>query len=450
MKVFVAGATGVIGRATVPLLLAAGHEVTGLARSAGAARRLEAAGARAARASLFDPDGLRRAVAGHDAVVNLATAIPSGSDATKAEAWEENNRVRSEGSTNLVAAARAAGAAVYVQESVAFLYADHGDQWVPSDAGLADSIWTDAVRRAEANAHDFADGEGRGVVLRFGGFYTADSEHTRLLYRAARRGFSLDLGRHDAYFPAIHVDDAAAAVVAALEAPSGTYDVVDSEPMTRCQQAEVWSQALGRRVRRLPVWLGRFAGVAGPAGTRSMRVSNRRFRAATGWAPAFPGVRSSLPVIVDQLGGPPERLGPVVRASLWVLFLVGVTLGVWAELGPRHFFDEFPFSRGWVAADGPYNEHLVRDYGAMNLALATVVLGALLTGTRVLAATAAAAWLVFGVPHLVYHLHHLDLYDGADVAGNVVGTAATAVLPLVALLALARPGRDRAAEGAGR
>ena len=126
MKIFVAGATGVLGRATIPRLVAAGHDVTGIARSADAARRLEAVGARVARVSLFDPSALEEAVAGHDAVINLATAIPSGADATKSEAWAENNRVRSEGSTNLAAAARAAGATVYIQESIAFLYTDHG------------------------------------------------------------------------------------------------------------------------------------------------------------------------------------------------------------------------------------------------------------------------------------------------------------------------------------
>lgn len=440
MKIFVAGATGVLGRATIPRLVAAGHDVTGIARSADAARRLEAAGARAARVSLFDPSALEEAVAGHDAVINLATAIPSGADATKSEAWAENNRVRSEGSTNLAAAARAAGATVYIQESIAFLYADHGQEWVPPDAELADSIWTDAVKVAEANAHAFADAPAgrRGVVLRFGGFYTADSEHTRLLYKAASRGVSIDLGRHDGYFPAIHVDDAAAAVLAAVEAPTGTYDIVDSEPMDRRQQARVWSQVLNRTVRRLPVWMSRFAGVAGPAGQRSMRVSNRRFRAATGWEPAYPSIRDSLPAVVEQLGGPPPRLGAVVRAGLWALFLIGVSAGIWIEVDPRHFYDEFPFSRGWVAADGPYNEHLVRDYGAMNLALATATLGALVAGTRGLAVTAAAAWTAFGIPHFIYHLHHLDLYDGFDVAGNAVGTASTAVLPVLLLLGLAR------------
>jgi nucleoside-diphosphate-sugar epimerase len=303
VKIFVAGATGVIGRAVVPRLLDAGHTVTGLARSADAAARLAAAGATPARVDLFEPADLELAVFGHDVVVNLATAIPPGSSATKADAWVDNNRIRSTGSRNLVRAALVAGAAVYVQESIAFLYPDHGDRWVDPDAGLVPSIWTDAVRDAEANARSFAEigGGRRSVVLRFGGFYSADSEHTRLLHRAAVRGFSLDLGRHDAYFPVIHVDDAATAVVAALHAPSGTYDVVDDEPMTRREHAEVWSQALHRRVRRLPAWSRRLTGVAAATGARSMRVSNRAFREATGWQPAHPSVRESLPRIVAEL-----------------------------------------------------------------------------------------------------------------------------------------------------
>jgi len=135
MKVFVAGATGVVGTQTVALLLAAGHQVTGLARSAQKADLLARQGARAVQASLFDPDALARAAAGHDAVVNLATHIPAGAAAVRARAWREDDRIRTEGSRVLVDAALQHRVARLVQEAVTFVYPDRGDEWITEETG---------------------------------------------------------------------------------------------------------------------------------------------------------------------------------------------------------------------------------------------------------------------------------------------------------------------------
>ena len=111
-------------------------------------------------------------------------------------------------------------------------------------------------------------------------------------------------------------------------------------------------------------------------------------------------------------------------------------LGVWAVAGPRSFYDSFPNGRGWVAADGPYNEHLVRDFGGLNLALAVIGAVAVVKFTPLLVRTAAAAMLAFGVPHLLYHATHLDVYEGFDLVANVASLSASVVLA-VAVLALA-------------
>src|SRR6478735_4710910 len=134
MRVFVAGSTGVVGRRAVVALVAAGHEVTALVRSPEKAALARTLGATPVEGSLFDPDALRAAVAGHDAVCNLATHIPPLTRAANPGAWAENTRIRSEGSGNLVDAALAAGATVYVQESIAFLYGDHRDEWVDAES----------------------------------------------------------------------------------------------------------------------------------------------------------------------------------------------------------------------------------------------------------------------------------------------------------------------------
>ena len=127
----------------------------------------------------------------------------------------------------------------------------------------------------------------------------------------------------------------------------------------------------------------------------------------------------------------------VVRVALGILALIGIQVGLWAAFAPRSFYDDFPGSgRVWVAVDGPYNQHLVQDVGALNLALAVVAIVAFVTLSRAAVLAAGGAWLAYGVPHLVYHLRHLDTLDGADafavpftlalnvvVAGLVVWTA---------------------------
>ena len=133
----------------------------------------------------------------------------------------------------------------------------------------------------------------------------------------------------------------------------------------------------------------------------------------------------------------------ILRVALGILALVSVELGVWATFAPRSFFDDYPgLGRHWVRAYGPYNEHLVRDFGALNLVLAVVTIAALITLGRPLVIAVAIAWLAWGVPHLVYHLRHLDVFSTGDKVANVVGLVAVPVLAVVVLaLILPRPAR---------
>ena len=133
----------------------------------------------------------------------------------------------------------------------------------------------------------------------------------------------------------------------------------------------------------------------------------------------------------------------IVRVVLAIWAAVAVQLGIWATFAPRSFYDDYPgFGREWVRVDGPYNEHLVRDFGALNLALAVVTIAALVTFGRPLVIAAAVAWLAWGVPHLVYHLRHLDLYETEDQVLNVFALAALPVLAvLVLVLTIGRPVR---------
>ena len=233
MKVFIAGATGVLGRPTVERLVAAGHQVTGTARGPEKAALLRSLGATPAEVDLYDAADVKAAIAGHDAVIHLATKIPNMAKAAMPGAWDENDRLRREGTKNMVDAAMAAGAQVFVKESITFPYADGGSDWVDESASDDTVPYLDSALAAETETRRFAEGGGRGVVLRFAAFYGPDNNHSREMVAAARRGVAPALGAADGYFSIIHTDDAAAAVVAALDVPSGTYNVTDDEPLPR-------------------------------------------------------------------------------------------------------------------------------------------------------------------------------------------------------------------------
>ncbi len=136
----------------------------------------------------------------------------------------------------------------------------------------------------------------------------------------------------------------------------------------------------------------------------------------------------------------------VMRIGLVGMALVQGQLGIWASVAPRHFYDTFPGGgRTWVSADGPYNEHLLRDFGGLNLGLAIMAAVAAWLLTPALVRTAAAALLAFGAPHLLYHATHLEPYSGSDKVGNLVALALAVTLPAIVLVAsLARePARPR-------
>lgn len=126
----------------------------------------------------------------------------------------------------------------------------------------------------------------------------------------------------------------------------------------------------------------------------------------------------------------------VLRIILLALAVPTVVVGVWAEFFPRSFYDDFPGTgRGWVSVDGPFNEHLVRDVGGLNLALGVVLTVAAVTLGSVMVRTAAVAALAFDVPHFVYHLFNLDsLATTSDKVGNVVTLGGAVALSLAALL----------------
>jgi len=295
--VFVTGATGVVGRRLVPLLMSAGHTVTALGRRPDQRAALERQGARAVAADLFDPKGLAAAVAGHDAIVNLATHMPASTSRLLVPgAWKENDRVRRQGSSNLVDAALGAGVARFVQESFAPVYPDRGVEWIAEDTPIQPTRYNRTVADAERSAIRFTTAGNTGVVLRFAGFYGPDSPFLIDMIRLVRRGWVPLPGKPEAFVSSVSHDDAAAAALAALALPPGAYNVSDDEPVTRREYFDTLAAALGvARPRFAPAWTFRLLGSTGELLARSERISNRKLRAASSWAPRYRSVREGWP-----------------------------------------------------------------------------------------------------------------------------------------------------------
>jgi nucleoside-diphosphate-sugar epimerase len=283
VRVAVIGATGVIGASVVPSLIGAGHEVVGLARSTEKATALRALGAEAHPASLLDHSSLVEMLDGADAVANLATRVPVGVSAFRPGAWAANDRLHTDGVRRVVAAAREARVRRIVQESVSFLYADQGDDWIAEGAPVGITRATEPASVGESLVQDYCCGSRTGVVLRFGTII-GDDPMTRFTLRSARNGLAIGLGSPQGWAHVIHTDDLGPAVLAALSVPTGVYNV-GAEPIRRAEVVEGFSRAAGRHSDFVGPVVRRLGGVRMEPLTRSLRVSSNHFTAQTGWRP---------------------------------------------------------------------------------------------------------------------------------------------------------------------
>lgn len=293
-----------IGRRAVPLLIAAGHQVTAIGRTAEKRADLARLGSTALDVDLFNPGELRRAVAGHEVVINLATHLPAGWRMFAPRAFEENDRIRRVGAANLVYAGIAAGARRFIQESFAPVYPDSGERWIDETVPIVPASYNRSVADAERSAERFSSGDRTGVVLRFAPFYGPDAWQTRQMIDAVRRGFAPWPGAVDGFISSVAHDDAATAVVTALSLRAGAYNVADDEPLRRRDYFDALAAALGVAPPRIPPrFVARLLGSLGEMLARSLRLSNRKLR-AYGWAPRFASVRDGWPAVVRAIGVP--------------------------------------------------------------------------------------------------------------------------------------------------
>lgn len=287
MKVLLTGASGVMGRSTIQALHGAGHTVVGLARSSRAAEVVAARGAEPVRGDLFDAERVTRAMRGCDAVVNFATSVPVGFTMLVPGAWRTNDRIRNHGAAVVAAAAREAGVDRLVQQSLSFVYADCGDDWIDEHSTIELTRASEPVVVAEGEVDDFTRAGGVGVSLRFGQIAGPDGTTAWLLRRAAA-GRPIGIGARESWTHVVHADDIGTAAVAALTAHAGAYNV-GAEPVKRGDMADMFAVVGGRKEGRLfsrpMMWLG---GQRLEMISRSQRVSSQRFCDRTGWHPQYP------------------------------------------------------------------------------------------------------------------------------------------------------------------
>ena len=306
MRILFTGATGVIGRRAVPRLVDAGHEVVANVRDDRGREWARSVGAVGVTVDLFDPSAVADAVADADAIVHFATAIPRQEKMTRREAWATNDRLRTEATRVLVDAAIAGGVQVFVQESITFFYADGGDRWLDEDSAV-EPVWDvlESALDAEREVARFSAAGGRGVILRMARLYGPGRTSEELIGAVSARKLPI-VGSGKNLVSHLHVDDAASALVAGLDAPDGTYNVGDDEPVRSRESLGGLASLLGAEPpRRIPRSVARIgAGRASRLLSTSHRISNRRFREATGWAPGYRSVSEGWPAVVATIDDP--------------------------------------------------------------------------------------------------------------------------------------------------
>lgn len=302
MRIYITGATGVLGRRLVKELVQRGHSVAGMVRSSRGEETVRSLGGEPSRAGLFDADALLHDVKGSDVVMHAATSIPVKMR-LKPEDFAENDRIRREGTRILTECAAKAGAKKLIFQDVV---------WVatPPDGSYFDES---SPVSSDRSVQSGIDGENTVLeaggkygliptVLRCGFFYGSDTAHTRTMGQGLKNRKFPILGSGDSIWSLVHIDDVASAfVTAALEDLPGIWHVVDDSPVNVSEFLNGFAERLGAPAPyRIPTWLARFLTGSYLVNffTASTNTSNRKLRAGSHWKPAYPTYREGLDQVI--------------------------------------------------------------------------------------------------------------------------------------------------------
>jgi nucleoside-diphosphate-sugar epimerase len=312
MRIFLTGGSGAIGWLLVPALVAAGHEVTAISRRQEAADGLAAQGAQPVIGDVLDAGRLTDLVvaARPDAVIQHLTSLPQDlNPADTKAAFARNDRIRSHGAGNLLAAAKAAGARRYLAQNVCFLYAAAGPSVVGEDAPLATEMpepYGQSIRaHAAMEQRIIESSELEGLVLRFGFWYGPGTTFAAGGYtaRQVRRRRYPVIGDGAGVFSFVHVHDVVGATIAALaQGAPGVYNVCDDDPAPAREWIPAYARAIGAPApRHVPVWLARL--LAGPyvvtQATQMRGAFNHKAKEQLGWTPKYASWRRGF---IEALG----------------------------------------------------------------------------------------------------------------------------------------------------
>lgn len=308
MKIFVTGGTGVLGQPTVRLLVARGHEVTALARNEKRAQLVIELGATPLVGDLFDASFVREAVEGVDSVMHLATAIPKRS-APSANDWTMNDRIRREGTQNLLNAAQKKNLHSFVLQSVAFLYGNTRGEWKREQDPLPRKVSSNLKSAVEMEVNALAEYKSHEipvVILRGAWFYAPSAYSTRAMLDAIKHRRLPIIGSGDQYWHWVYADDMARACVLAAEhpAPGEIFNVADDWPFHSVDGLNYIAAHLNAPAPfKMTVLLARAIGGSTAAFfAQSARYRTDKIKKMLGWSPKYPTYREGLVEIFRQMG----------------------------------------------------------------------------------------------------------------------------------------------------
>lgn len=316
MRIFVAGATGLLGRTLIPLLIAEGHTVVGLARTPEKLLAVAQTGATPLRGDVLDAATISRTIAdAHpDVIVNLATRIPLKLRVSLDD-WKENDRVRLEGTRNLLAAVKAtskstikpdAGLRLFIQTSSDQVCAPQGDQWIDEQAPLNRHPFLHATEQMETLVRS---SNLPTTLLRLSVLNSANSWHTQQSIMALRRGLLPIIGDGSAFVSMVHIQDAVQAILRALQQPEKaageTFNVVDNEPVRMRDLFPHAAKLLnGPPPRTVPQMMAKLivGSLTIDVLTQSHRMTNAHIRQRLGFEPQYPTFRETWAQILQEIG----------------------------------------------------------------------------------------------------------------------------------------------------
>ncbi|MCL4243975.1 MAG: NAD-dependent epimerase/dehydratase family protein [Candidatus Dadabacteria bacterium] len=304
MKIYVTGATGVLGKRIVKELSGLGHNVVGMARSAKGEETVRSLGGAPSHAALFDKAALLKDIEGSDVVIHAATSIPVKTRLSQ-EDFALNDRIRREGTQIVTDCAVEAGARKIIFQDVVWVarpedgsFYDENSPVVPSPA-VQSGIDGEKIVLETGEKHGIV-----ATVLRCGFFYGSDTAHTRQMGAGLKRRAFPVIGDGEGLWSLIHVDDAASAfVTAALEDLPGIWHVVDDMPVKTGEFLNHFAGRIGAPPPyRFPVWLARFLAGSYSVGffTSSNNTSSRKLKGASSWSPKYPTYREGIPEVVQD------------------------------------------------------------------------------------------------------------------------------------------------------